>query len=68
MELLTAGWIAVSTNVFSQKDKNCFQIEICACKRNECMVFPSTCVPEGWKIEDFTKCETKSNKINIPMH
>ena len=68
MDFIIAGWITVSTNIFSKKDKNCFQIDVCACNRDKCMIFPTTCIPKNWKIEDFTKCETKPDKINIPMH
>ncbi|WP_457639505.1 hypothetical protein [Persephonella sp.] len=68
MELLTAVLVSVHTSLASQKNQECFQIDVCACRKNRCMVYPTTCIPEGWKIEDFTKCEGKSKKIQIPMH
>jgi hypothetical protein len=68
MDVLIAGFIAVSANLASSRNEKCFQIDICACKKDECRVFPTTCIPKGWKIEDFTRCENKPDKIKIPMH
>lgn len=68
MDVLFAGFITVSSMIAKKDSKECFQIDICACKKNICRVFPSTCIPEGWKIEDFTKCEFQPRKMKIPMH
>ncbi|WP_457621045.1 hypothetical protein [Persephonella sp.] len=50
------------------KNKNCVEIEVCACKDEKCMIFPTTCLPEGWKYKDYEKCEDKESKVKIPMH
>ncbi|NPA16783.1 MAG: hypothetical protein GXO05_03455 [Aquificae bacterium] len=68
MEILMAVLINVHTVIASDRQKDCFRISVCACRENRCMVYPTTCVPEGWKIEDFTKCETSPKTIKIPMH
>ncbi|MDQ7055384.1 MAG: hypothetical protein Q9M89_02350 [Persephonella sp.] len=55
-------------NTQTSKSRDCFHINICACRENRCMIFPTTCVPENWKIEDFTKCENRPDRIKIPTH
>ena len=68
MDILISAFVLLSANIQTSENKDCFQIDVCACRGNSCMVFPTTCVPENWKIEDFTKCENRPDKIKIPTH
>jgi hypothetical protein len=68
MRVLAVLIVLMSGLTYAQEKKECININICACKDKKCMIFPSTCLPEGWKYSDFEKCENKDTKIKIPMH
>ncbi|WP_456400115.1 hypothetical protein, partial [Persephonella sp.] len=70
MRLILLVMFVIFLNEAKAEDnkKDCVEIEICGCKDKKCMIFPTTCLPEGWKYQDYKKCEGKEDKIKIPMH